>query len=120
MSRWILTNNPKILSSSPTARWIDGGPLEVIMECRRMVHEGHPLLAHPLMGDLHLIHNPFRTLILDEKRNEIDLVSLSWIEESSERIRLFYQEHRNFRDLEDYQDIDFDLFQRVRDPKSGH
>jgi len=120
MSRWILTNNPKILSLYPTARWIDGGPLEVIMECRRMVHEGYPLLAHPLTGDLHLIHNPFRTLILDEKRNEIDLVSLSWIEESSERIRLCYREHRNSQDLEDYQDIDFDLFQKVMDSKSGH
>jgi len=109
-----------MLSSYPESMWIDGGPLEVIMECRRMVHEGYPLLAHPLIGDIHLIHNPFRTLILGEKRDEIDLISLSWIEESIERIRLFYREHRDFQDSEDYQDIDFDLFQRVRDPKSVH
>jgi hypothetical protein len=116
----ILTNNPKILSSYPASLWIDGGPLEVIMEGRRMVHEGYPLLAHPLMGDLHLIRNPYRTVILGEKREEIDLISLSWIEESFERIRLFYREHRNLQDSKDYQDIDFDLFQRVRDPKSVH
>ena len=113
----ILTNNPKILALYPASTWIDGGPLELIMECRRMVHKGYPLLAHPLMGDIHLIQNPFRTLILGEKRDEIDLVSLSWIEESIERVRLFYREHRNGQHLGDYQDIDFDLFQRVRDPK---
>jgi len=94
--------------------------MEVFLECRKKVHEGYPLLAHPLMGDIHLIHNPFRTLILGEKRNEIDLVSLRWIEESTERIRLFYREHRNSQDLEDYQDIDFDLFQRLKDPKRVH
>jgi len=120
MSRLIFTNNQKILSLHPTALWIDGGPLEVMLECRKNVHDGYPLLAHPLMGDIHLIHNPFRTIILGGKKDETDLVSLSWIEESAERIRLFYREHRNSQDLEDYQDIDFDLFQRVMDSKSGH
>ncbi len=116
----ILTNNPKVLSSYPGALWIEGGPIEVILECRKRVHDGYPLLTHPLMGDIHLIHNPFRTVILAEKKDEIDLASLSWIEESAERIRLFYRGHRNFHQLEDYQDIDFDLFQRVKDLKSGH
>jgi hypothetical protein len=116
----ILTNNPKVLSSYPGALWIDGGPLEVIMECRRMVHEGYPLLAHPLMGDIYLIRNPFRTVILAEKKEEIDLASLTWIEESAERIRLFYRRDPNFHQLEDYQDIDFDLFQRVKELITGH
>ena len=120
MSRLIFTNNQKILSLHPTALWIDGGPLEVMLECRKNVHDGYPLLAHPLMGDIHLIHNPFRTIILGGKKDETDLVSLSWIEESAERIRLFYREQRNSQDLEDYQDIDFDLFQKVMDSKSGH
>ncbi len=111
MSRMILTNNPKILSRYPRAQWIDGSPLEVILECRKKVHEGHPLLTHPLMGDIHLIRNPFRTIALGERREEVDLISLSWIEESMARIRLAYQEHKDWIGLEDYQIIDFNLFQ---------
>ncbi len=107
----ILTNNPKILSRYPRAHWIDGGPLEVISECRKKVHEGYPLLTHPLLGDLHLIRNPFRTMILGKKKNEVDLTSIGWIEESMERIRLAYQEPKNFIGLEDYQITDFNLFQ---------
>ena len=117
---FVVTNNPRVLSICPSARWIEGGPREVFLECRRRVQEGYSLRSHPLMGDIHLICNPFRTLILGEKGNEIDLISLNWIEESTERIRLFYREHRNFQDLEDYQTIDFHLFKRVMDPKRGH
>jgi len=111
MSRLILTNNPKILSRYPQAQWIDGSPLDIILECRKKVHEGYPLLIHPLLGDLHLIRNPFRTMILGKKKNEVDLTSIGWIEESMEKIRLAYQEPKNFIGWEDYQIIDLNLFQ---------
>lgn len=119
MSRLILTNNPKILSLHPTSTWIEGGPLEVILECRNKVHEGHPLFTHPLIGDMHLIHNPFRTIILGEKRNEINLISIRFVEESLERLRLFYRAPLSRNDLEDYQIVDLDLFQRALEQASG-
>ena len=107
----IVTNNPKILSAYPGVKWVAGGPLEVLGECRKMVHEGYSLFTHPLMGDIHLMVNPFRTVILGEKREEIDLHSLEWIEGSMEKLRLVRREPRGSKDLEDYQIIDFDLFQ---------
>jgi len=112
---FIITNNPKVLSSWPSARWVDGGPLEVFLECRRKVQEGYPLLTHPLVGDIHLLSNPFRTVVLDEKRREADLISLGWIEESIERVRLFHREPRGLKYLEDYQTLDLDLSRNAID-----
>lgn len=110
----ILTNNPKVLSLYPAAIWIEGGPIEVLLECRRNVHEAHPLLTHPLMGDEHLImRSPFRTVILGKRKDDIDLISLSCTEESLERIRLFHRAPLSSENLEDYQAIDLDLFQKV-------
>lgn len=110
----ILTNNPEVLSLYPAAIWVEGGPIEVLLECRRNVHEAYPLLAHPLMGDEHLImHSPFRTVILGKRKDDIDLISLSWTEESLERIRLFYRAPLSSENLEDYQAIDLDLFQKA-------
>jgi len=107
----ILTNNPKVLASYPTARWIDGGPDAVLLECRRMVHEFYPLLTHPLMGDIRLIRNPFRTVLIGGKRHEVDLISLIWIEESIDRLHLYFREDQTVEHQRDYQIIDFDLFQ---------
>ncbi len=107
---FVVTNNPRVLSICPSACWIEGGPWEVFLECRRRVHEGYFLLSHPLMGDIHLLRNPFRTVVMAGKREEIDLTSLAWIEESMERVRLFFQEGRERKDPGDYQTLDLDLF----------
>jgi hypothetical protein len=111
MNEFILSNNPKVLASYPTARRIDGGPYAVLLECRRMVHEFYPLLTHPLMGDIRLIRNPFRTVLFGGKRHEVDLISLIWIEESIDRIHLHFREDQRVEHRRDYQIIDFDLFQ---------
>lgn len=109
----ILTNNPKVLASYPTARGIDGGPDAVLIECRKMVHESYLLLTHPLMGDIRLIRNPFRTVIVGEKKRDVDLLSLTWIEESIDLLRRGFKEDQRVEHPEDYQMVDFDLFQKA-------
>jgi len=111
MSRFVLTNNPKVLASYPTATWIDGDSRAVFLECRGMVHAFHLLLAHPLMGDIRLIRNPYRTVIVGEKKGEVDLLSLTWIEESIDLLRRGFREDQRVEHKGDYQIIDFDLFQ---------
>ena len=106
----ILTNNPRILAIYPSALWISGGPLEILLECRKKIHEGYPLLNYPLIGDLRLLQNPFRTVRLGEKTGEVNLTSLNWIEECIERIRLFFAGSGTTDALEDYQFLDLDLF----------
>jgi hypothetical protein len=106
----IITNNPRILSLYPEAKWVAGGALEVLIECRRRVHAGQSLLTHPLMGDIHLLKNPFRTVILGGRKEETDLQSLQWIEESIARYRSVAPA-KGEGILEDYQAIDFELIQ---------
>ncbi len=111
MSRYVLTNNPKVLASFPTATWIDGDSYAVLLECRGMVHAFHLLFAHPLMGDIRLIRNPYRTVIVGEKGRDVDLLSLTWIEESIDLLRRGSKEDQRVEHQGDYQMIDFDLFQ---------
>jgi hypothetical protein len=107
----IITNNQRILSLFPEAKWVAGGALEVLIECRRRVHAGASLVAHPLMGDIHLLKNPFRTVILGgREQEETDLQSLQWIEESIAKFRSAAPA-KGEEILEDYQTIDFELIQ---------
>lgn len=76
----ILTNNDDVLGQFPTATRIDGDALTVIRKARDLIHLGHPLLAHPLMGSVKPNQNPYKTIILDTKRGELDLQSLRLIE----------------------------------------
>jgi len=104
----LITNNPRILSLYREAEWVAGGALEVLTECRRRVQEGQSLLTHPLLGDIHLLKNPFRTVIMGEGKEKTDLQSLQWIEDSIARYRSSGPANGEGI-LEDYQAIDFDL-----------
>jgi hypothetical protein len=112
----IVTNNPRILSAYPAARWVSGGPLEVLIECRRMVHDGYALLAHPVMGDIHLLANPFRTVILGDTKGEVHLPSLHWIEESIAKVRDVRSKAEDAESLEDYRIVDLELVRAVVAP----
>jgi hypothetical protein len=107
----IITNNPRIREAYPRVMWVDGGPLDVLGECRRLVHRGYALLAHPLMGDIHLLANPFRTVILGERGAEAHPLSVRWIEDSIEKARAARSGTEGARSAEDYQVVDFELAQ---------
>jgi hypothetical protein len=109
----IVTNNPRVLASYPGAKWVLGEPIDVLSECRRRVQEGYPLLTHPLMGDIHLLSNPFRTAILGDKKNEVDTLSLQWIEGSIEKIHSATLKPKSKENFDDYQIIDFELVRAV-------
>lgn len=110
----IVTNNPRVRSFYPGVRWVAGGPLEVLIESRGMVHEGYSLLHHPFMGDIHLLGNPFRTVILADRKGEVHLTSLRWIEGCIEKFRSVSPQSKAVDGLEDYQTVDFELVQTVR------
>lgn len=106
----IITNNPRILSRYPEAKWVRGGALEVFIECQRRVHAGQSLLTHPLVGDIQLLRNPFRTVIMGDRKEKTNLQSLQWIEDSIHRYR-FAAPAKGEETLGDYQAIDFELIQ---------
>ena len=103
----------------PGAKWVSGAPLEVLSECRKRVHAGYALATHPLMGDIHLLANPFRTVILSDKKEEVDVLSLRWIEESIERIHSAAPRPKGIGSLKDYQTVDFELVQTAMKSDGG-
>ena len=115
----IVTNNPRILALYPGAKWVSGGPLKVLSEGRKRVHAGYSLVTHPLMGDIHLLANPFRTVILRDKKGEVDILSLRWIEESIERIHSATPRPKGIGSLKDYQAVDFELVQTAMKSDGG-
>jgi hypothetical protein len=62
--------------------FIDGSALDVLIRVRSLVHLGSKILTHPLCGNLRPNHQPFRSVIIDEKNGAVDLESLSLIEEA--------------------------------------
>ena len=92
----------------------------MLEESRRMVHEGCPLITHPLMGDIHLLANPFRTVIVGDRGREIHLLSLRWIESSIEKVQTASLKAKGRGNLEDYETIDFELFKTAMNAAGSH
>lgn len=80
MAFLVLTNNDDVWRKFPTATRVDGDALAVIRRARDLIHLGHRLLAHPLMGSVKPNQNPYKTIILAAERGELDLESLRLIE----------------------------------------
>ncbi len=78
----ILTNNPDVKETfkDREVRFIDGGYRDVLIEARDMVHRGHRLLTHPLMGSLKPNETPYRSIAISGEGGGLDLESLQLIE----------------------------------------
>ncbi len=78
----ILTNNPDVKETikDREVRFIDGGYRDVLIEARDMVHRGHRLLTHPLMGSLKPNETPYRSIAISGEESGLDLESLQLIE----------------------------------------
>ncbi len=116
----ILTNNPDAQEafSGQTVRFIDGGYRDVLTAARDMVHKGHRLLTHPLMGSLKPNETPYRTVVLSREQGALDFDSLQLIEQAVETFDRFAKVRRPDRGvntpesmLADFRLIDLSLVQ---------
>lgn len=108
----ILTNNPAVRDSYPSAaRYLEGDADAVLEKVRDAVHQGAVLISHPLAGSLKPHQNPYRSVLLSRARGEIDLKSLAVIEDALAAYRKFEPKARivNQDVLRDFMVIDMDL-----------
>jgi len=92
--------------------FIKGSSLDVLIRVRDLVHLGSKILTHPLCGNLRPNHQPFRSIIIDEKSGLTDLSSLSLIEEAVsvyQSCKLIFPSEIDEETLKDYAYIDFEL-----------
>ncbi|MBQ3405417.1 MAG: GrdX family protein, partial [Oscillospiraceae bacterium] len=83
----IVTNNPDVKSKyegDHTVIFVEGGYKDVLVKVRDLVHEGHQLLTHPLMGSLKPNETPYRSIAVSAQKGPVDTDSVILISESIE------------------------------------
>ena len=108
----LITNNSNLLNKVKAGELINGSSLDVLINVRSLVHFGSKILTHPLCGNLRPNHQPFRSVIIDEKNGLVDLESLSLIEEAVhvyQSCKLIYPNEIEELTRKDYAYIDFEL-----------
>ena len=106
----ILSNNPAVWASFPDAVHVEGNPRDVLRNARDHVHKGWELFSHPFHGNMRLLRNPYRSLILKYEEGIINADSIICIEESFSRLNsVTFDNSEGSRS--DYRYIDLDLLQ---------
>lgn len=113
----VVSNNPQVWAESAhTCRKVEGSSLNVLYTCLEILgEEKHVLFAHPVAGNARLVHNPFRSVVLEEKEDAAP-------EEIRDGIRTLAYFIEKMEDLngdvppgtrDDYRVVDYELFKAV-------
>lgn len=108
----LITNNSDLIHYVRDSEFINGSSLDVLIHVRSLVHLGAKILTHPLCGNLRPNHQPFRSVLIDEKNGLADLDSLSLIEEAVrvyQSCRLILPDELDNSTRNDYAYIDSEL-----------
>ncbi len=112
----VISNNPLVLERFPNAVRIDGSVRDLFLSVRRLLLEGKAVLhAHPVAGNLRLLRNPYRSVILEEaaprKVAERASSDMRMIEDVLARMDALEDAAIPENDLPDYAIVDLDLLE---------
>lgn len=112
----ILTNNPLVfekLADTHNVVYKDISYEELLKEVRDRIHEGHLLLSHPLSGSVKPNETPYKSVMISERKEEMDSRSLSLIENALQACRKFEDKSGRYeaKVYEDFQLIDWTLLE---------
>lgn len=115
-SYMILTNNPLVLEKLKDTHNViykDISYEELLKEVRDRIHEGHLLLSHPLSGSVKPNETPYKSVMISERKGEMDPRSLSLIENALQACRKFEDKSGRYeaKVYEDFQLIDWTLLE---------
>lgn len=78
----IITNNPRV-RDLPGAEFYPETLLEILTRVRDLVHQGYPLISHPLAGSVKPNETPYKSVIMEPIASQkLDETSLRIIEGS--------------------------------------
>ncbi len=83
----IITNNDWVYEkykdcSNHNMFFIEGSYKDVLIKTRDKIHEGYELLTHPLSSSLKPNETPFKSIIISENKDKLNMDSLIIIENS--------------------------------------
>lgn len=106
----IVTNNPDVKAQYSDVIYLEGSFEDVLLRTRDLVHAGYELINHPLGASIRMLFSPYRSIIIGNKKQNINDMHVEAIENSIEN----YKKHMEVRkpDTEnstDYAFIDKEL-----------
>lgn len=111
----ILTNNPMVKENTLEREILfkELTYVQILEECRNLIHSGYELLSHPLYGSVKPNETPYRSIIM-KKGNNLDINSVTLIEDAIATAKKFQGNKvtPNWPNkvLDDFKVIDFDIF----------
>lgn len=117
----ILTNNPKVVKEINSVRiktlyYKDYSFMDILYNARDLIHKGHKLLTHPIVSGIKPNETPYKTIVLSDKEDTIDLESLELIENSINLSKNFLDKARRHLTpsiREDFELIDYKLIKEA-------
>ena len=112
----VITNNPMVLDKLKDTRNIIYREIsyeEILREVRDRIHEGHTLLSHPLSGSVKPNETPYKSIMISERRGEVDEGSVKLIENAIQACRKFIFKSDLYEEpvYDDFQLIDWSLLE---------
>ncbi len=112
----IITNNPLVLDRLKETHNVVYRKIsyeEILREVRDRIHEGHILLSHPLSGSVKPNETPYKSIMISERKGEVDEGSLRLIENAIQACRKFIFKSDLYEEsvYDDFQLIDWTLLE---------
>jgi len=117
----IITNNPKIYekyNESLEIEYLENkSHFDVLIYTRDKIHMGHKLLSHPLSGSVKPNETPYKSILISEKKGEMDVDSLILIENSISTYEKFQNISKvpnwNEQVVDDFMVVDLSLIENT-------
>ena len=101
---------------------VNGTYRDVLVKVRDMIHVGHKLLTHPLMGSIKPNETPYRSIAVSKQKGKVDFNDIILIEEAIATFDKFALIERPNRGVNatkemkaDYAEIDLSLISSAID-----
>ena len=112
----VVTNNPMVLDRLKDPRHVIYREIsyeEILKEVRGRIHEGHTLLSHPLSGSVKPNETPYKSIMISERKGEVDEGSVKLIENAIQACRKFIFKSDLYEEpvYDDFQLIDWSLLE---------
>lgn len=112
----VLTNNPLVrdtLKDKKEVIYKEISYEDVLREARDRVYRGYRLLSHPLSGSVKPNETPYKSIMLGNRKEEIDAQSVRIIESAIESCRKFVFKSDKYKPevYKDFQLIDWTLLE---------
>ena len=108
----LVTNNPLVeaqCKGNYILEYIDTDLQGILIRVRDLVHKGHQLLTHPLMGSVKPNESPYKSVLVTSASEKTDIQSVTIIEESIQTSLKFAPKQISGKYMNDLQIVDLSL-----------